>query len=226
MTHYPYYAPENPIEFTADDEIGLNRYLNGLRRADEAIGRLLASLEERGLDRSTLVVVVGDHGEAFGRHKQYGHAGRIFEANVHVPCMLINPVLFPGGREDDRVAGLLDLAPTVLQLLGEPRPESFQGRSLFEPTPGNSVHFFVPNAGKSSHFGYREGNLKLIYEPVQPVVEVYDLAADPEETINVAERHAAFVRRGKQRIAAWVKQQEAYYRGPMEGPGVEKTAAR
>jgi arylsulfatase A-like enzyme len=112
MTHYPYFS--NTAEAYVDDAF-FNRYLNALRRGDEALGYLLRFLEEHDLAASTLVVVVGDHGEAFGRHDQYGHASYIYEENVHVPLLFINPERF-NGEAYDQIGGL------------EPIPELFVGR--------------------------------------------------------------------------------------------------
>src|SRR5206468_11905991 len=62
MTHYPYFAGETETDFGVGEKF--NRYLNGLRHDDRMLGRVLEALEESGQDRSTLVVVTGDHGES------------------------------------------------------------------------------------------------------------------------------------------------------------------
>src|SRR5437870_3804978 len=84
MMHYPYFFSGRQKNVNVKDPV-FNRYLNALEHGDQAIGKVLKVLEERGLAESTLVVVVGDHGEAFGRHKQFTHASKVYEENVHVP---------------------------------------------------------------------------------------------------------------------------------------------
>jgi phosphoglycerol transferase MdoB-like AlkP superfamily enzyme len=83
-THYPYFLAQNEIDFGVPDP-AFNRYLNGLHHSDAEIGRLVEWLAETGQLDETLLVVTGDHGEAFGQHGQFGHALGIYEENVHVP---------------------------------------------------------------------------------------------------------------------------------------------
>jgi phosphoglycerol transferase MdoB-like AlkP superfamily enzyme len=83
-----------PAAFAAD----FTRYITLLRNADAQLARIFSALRERGLADDTLVVVTGDHGEAFGDpHGQRGHAWSVYEEEVHVPLLLWNPRLFPGG---------------------------------------------------------------------------------------------------------------------------------
>jgi arylsulfatase A-like enzyme len=110
------------------------------------VRKLLRQLEERGLLNSTLVVVSGDHGEAFGQG---------------------------------------------------------QGQSLFDSRRLGRVYLFGPYSGL---FGYREGTRKLIHDPIANEDELYDLASDPQETLNIAFRHPEAVQEGRERLAAWVQQ--------------------
>jgi arylsulfatase A-like enzyme len=182
-----------------------NRYLNGVRHTDRALGKLLRHLQERGLAESTLVVVVGDHGQAFGQHGQKLHAGGLYEENVHVPLILINPRLFKG-EENPTVAGLLDVAPTVLDLLGVSPPGDWQGRSLFSRERSPRIYFFTPWA--DFLFGYREGDRKCIFNATANKYEVFDLPTDPKETHNLASRSPELVQQIPQRLAAWVQHQD------------------
>lgn len=72
MTHYPYFPGEAPQAYVEDPEY--NAYLNALRVGDEAFGKLLDWLDAQGIADETLVVVLGDHGEAFGEHGTRVHA--------------------------------------------------------------------------------------------------------------------------------------------------------
>jgi arylsulfatase A-like enzyme len=97
QTHYPYYASGNRKDFHVNNE-SQDKYLNALSSADNALKEIVAGLEKRDLLKSTLIVIVGDHGEAFGRHGQITHAGGIYEENLHIPLILINPLLFEGNH--------------------------------------------------------------------------------------------------------------------------------
>ncbi len=212
-THYPYYHKGPPTDFAPQDEL-LNRYLNALRDGDAALGVILKSLEDSGLLDSTLVVVVGDHGQAFGRHNQWGHGSNIYEENLRVPMVLINPQLFKG-EELRAVAGLVDVAPTVLDLLNHELPGTFQGRSVFAKDRRNEVYFVAP--WSDSLFGCRIGNMKLIFNSTRNMFEVYDLAADPMEERNIAAAQKEFILKAQDQLAAWVQYQAGFYREAFAG---------
>jgi arylsulfatase A-like enzyme len=206
MTHFPYFAAGPEKDFHVPDR-AFNRYLNGLARGDEALGRLLQTLDERGLADSTLVVVLGDHGETFGQHHQRGHGLKIYEENLHIPLLLICPSFFHGERFDT-VGGLIDVAPTALEMLGRTAPAVWQGRSLFREDRTGRIYFYAPFS--ENLFGLRDGNRKLIYSASYDQSQVYDLASDPKELRNLAADSAEFVRVGQQRLAAWAQFQDRF----------------
>jgi arylsulfatase A-like enzyme len=204
QTHYPYFAPGPTTDFGVRDTM-LNRYLNALHQSDRAVGGLMRMLDERRLLDSTLVVVVGDHGEAFRQHGQIVHR-LLYEEDVHIPLLLVNRRLFHG-ETDSVVGGMIDLAPTVLDLLGYPLPERWQGASLFDPGRSGRVYLFGPYSGL---FGYRDGSRKLIYQALNDSTELYDLATDPGERVNLAPHSPEAVREGGERLAAWVQFQNRF----------------
>jgi arylsulfatase A-like enzyme len=114
--HHPYDAPA-PGPFRGNDEMG--RYRNALHYSDAVLGEFLDGLKSRGLFEKTLFVIFGDHGEAFGQHEgNYGHTLFVYDENVHVPYLIVAPGLISEQIRVNRVASLLDTAPTVLDLLG------------------------------------------------------------------------------------------------------------
>src|SRR5205814_1117786 len=172
MTHFPYFVAGDELAYGTQDKY-FNRYLNALRRGDEALGNLLHALEQKNLLDSTLVIVVGDHGEQFVQHGTYGHASAIYDENVRVPLILINGKLFHGEEYRNVVGGMIDVAPTVLDLFKLPLPNTWQGRSLFASDRANRVYFFSP--WSDFLFGMRDGDRKLIFNATGGGSEVYDL---------------------------------------------------
>ena len=87
----------------------LGRYLNVLRQVDQHLAELFRALRDRGLANDTLVVITGDHGEAFSNpHDQRGHGFTAYQEDVNVPLILWNPRLFPrwsATRYDRRARG-------------------------------------------------------------------------------------------------------------------------
>jgi arylsulfatase A-like enzyme len=209
QTHHPY-APTAgiaEIDFFAGralppDDWDLNRYLNTLWQVDRQLGRLFAALEERGLDRDTVVIITGDHGEAFGDpHRTWGHGERVYQEGIRVPLMIWSPALFPQGQRVETIGGHVDLNPTVADLLHVPAPESWEGRSLFASERVPRTYFYA--AQNDYLLGARQGTYKYIYNVTRGREELYDLAHDPDEHTNVADGHRELCRELRQRLAAW-----------------------
>ncbi|MCW3091607.1 MAG: Lipoteichoic acid synthase 2 [Ferruginibacter sp.] len=205
QTHYPYYTTGKPIDFHSNNE-SLERYLNGLHDADKALRQLVEGLKARDLLNSTLIVVFGDHGEAFGRHGQNGHADGAYEENLHIPLILINPLLFNGGHNTE-VAGMSDIAPTIFSILNKPIPNQWQGEDLFSIHRRNKVYFFSPFCWR---FGCREGDYKLIYDANANLSYLYDLKTDPYESHNIADKNPKYVEELKKHLNTWIQYQVQY----------------
>jgi lipoteichoic acid synthase len=184
------------------DDYDLARYLNSMAEVDGQLGRLFEGLRRRGLEDETMVVVTGDHGEAFGDpHPTWGHGFRLYDEGVRVPLMIWSPALFAQGRRDATVGGHVDVAPTVLDVLGVEAPAEWEGRSLFARARPPRVYFYAAN----DHYllGVREGDLKYVYNATRGRDELFDLVRDPDERHNLAAAHPEVCRRLRQRLAAW-----------------------
>ena len=192
----------------------LGKYLNVIRDVDAQIARLLATLRELGLADDTLVVVTGDHGEAFGDpHDQQGHGFTVFEEEVHVPLVLWNPRLFPEGRRSGAVGGHVDLNATIADVLGVPVPDEWQGHSLFVEGRPNRT-FFVSSVDGYS-LGMREDQWKYFFDAKSGKGSLFDLEADPLEKRDLFALEADRVKRMRQRLSAWIAFEEAFLQAPL-----------
>ena len=214
-THHPYYAGagHRPIDFFAagpprsPDERDLDKYLNAMHELDAQLGRLFDALRKRGLADDTLIIITGDHGEAFGwPRKHYGHVGRIHEEDVHIPLIIWSPSLFRDEPRRNTVGAQVDLNPTIMDLLGLPADPGWQGRSLFAPTRANRAYVF--GCSGLYYLGMRQGNWKYIHDATHGREELYDLSADPMELKNLTAENPALCRELRGRVAAWVGAQQ------------------
>jgi arylsulfatase A-like enzyme len=172
-----------------------------LHYADQALGSLLDGLHQRGLTDGTLIVVVGDHGQAFGQHEgNYGHTLFLYEENVHVPLVFAAPGAIRGPLRIGRIASHIDLAPSILDLLGLPAPPGYQGVSLLRGPPGMALFFTDYSLG---FVGLRDGRWKFIYQLEDGRSKLFDLADDPGETMNLAEQQPERVAVYREHLLRW-----------------------
>ncbi len=190
--HWPYEAPEpwasrvsGYSEASYDAEVLFT---------DSLVGRLLDWLDESALADDTLLVLIGDHGESLGRHREGAHGFFIYDASMQVPFLLRAPYrqIGRGLRVPAQVRGI-DLMPTVLSLVGVPVPEPVQGVSLAPLADGSESDLGLWAYSESlyprNHYGWsplrslRNGLLHFISAPRPELFEVLD---DPGEARNLA----------------------------------------
>ena len=187
VAHHPYALPATfeQRDYGVDDET-LNDYLNAVRYTDDVVRRLFEGFEARGLIDSTLFIIIGDHGQAFGEHKQRMHPDVIWDEALHVPALLYNPVLFPERRWIPGARQQIDLLPTVADALGY-RLEGgrYPGLSMLRPVPPGRTLYF---SGWDSHvvLAFRQDALKFICRYRECAMQVFDTWNDPLEARNIA----------------------------------------
>jgi glucan phosphoethanolaminetransferase (alkaline phosphatase superfamily) len=201
--HHPYDTP-TVGPFPEGQIIG--RYRNALNYIDKILGELIQGLRDRDLLRHTLIVILGDHGEAFAQHPgNIGHSFFIFEENVHVPYVIALPGLTRKTVWLRRVLSIVDTAPTVLDLLGMPRPAAYQGRSQLEPE--HSMALFCTDYSQGL-IGLRDNRWKFIHNLDTKRSELFDLESDPEELRNLASQHPVRVRGYRAHLLRWSENQK------------------
>lgn len=183
--HWPYTPP-----FPYSSRFRDRPYDGELAYADSQFGRFLAALREDPMWDRTAVIVAGDHGEGLYEHDERFHATLVYEATQHVPLIVRSPGV-RAGRVSEPV-GLVDLMPTVLDLVGVEAPPNLRGVSLAPALRGEQPErrdlYFESHAGSLSYgwaqlSGLRYGRWKLI-DSSDP--ELFDLEEDPAELRNLA----------------------------------------
>ena len=204
--HYPY---EPPDPYRSDPRLA-DPYDGEIAVMDHYVGESLRLLEKKGLADSTLVILAGDHGEAFGEHGETdGHTIFAYEENIRVPLIFWSARGLPKGARIGGRASLIDIFPTVLDYLKIKTPAFVQGRSLLPLLGGRraaerdlyfETDYFSDIFGCAPVRGVLSGPLKFIELP-RP--ELYDLSADAGEKNNLAgdTRRAARVEESREALA-------------------------
>ncbi|HET7291943.1 MAG TPA: sulfatase-like hydrolase/transferase [Vicinamibacteria bacterium] len=188
------YDPHTPYAAPPEQAARFPRTLQGaydaeIAEADTQLGRLLDALESDGRLGSTLVAVLGDHGEMLGEHGEQTHSFFVYEAAVRIPLVLSGPGV-PARVVKDQVR-IVDVMPTALELLKVEAPAAVQGSSLMPLARG--VRLGLKAVAESwyprFHYGWSElvtiqdERFKLIRAP-RP--ELYDVQRDPGERDDLA----------------------------------------
>lgn len=176
--HHPYETPgEGPRPF--GERTDEDRYRSDLYRGDLALGALVEGLKQRGVWEDTLLVVHGDHGEAFFQHEgNFAHTLHPYDENLHVPLVVVAPGVVGRETRAKQLVSLLDIAPTIADLTGAPIDPRWQGRSALDPSP-RVVRAFTDQAGE--RLAVRTGRFKLVVDRDRDRASLFDLATDPDE---------------------------------------------
>lgn len=184
-------APVEPLSH-------LSPYDARIAYADDLVGQLVAFLKKRGLYNGGILVLTSDHGEGLGDHGEQGHGLFLYEEAVRTPLIVKLPRRDGGGRHSTALVQHIDIAPTILDLMGAPSPSGLGGRSLRRlldsPTatlPDRQI--YAESLAPRYRFGWSEvasladGRYRYV-SSARP--ELYDLAQDPKERANLAEGDA------------------------------------
>ena len=203
--HHPYATPA-PGPFAATAEI--DQYRNALHYGDVSLGALIEGIRARGLEKKTIWIIYGDHGEAFHQHEgNYGHTFFLYEENVHVPLVIAAPGVMEGQERVHKVVSLVDVAPTILDLTGIPRPKSYQGRTMLGSTPQMALFFTDYSLGL---LGLRDERWKFIYEIGSGRTELFDMDRDPGEMVNLAAEREPRASWYGTVVRSWPEAQKSY----------------
>jgi arylsulfatase A-like enzyme len=176
-------------------------YAASIAYLDYQIGRLLDSLEARGLLRNTLVIVTSDHGEQFGEHGMFVHGNSLYRPLLHVPLIMSLPEVVPESTVVNAPLNLRDLATTVIDLTGSEGEEDFDGATLrryWDSTlaaADEPMLFEVITTGKPT--GTVEELRSVIWGQLEYIrhengrEEFYDLSADPMEEHDLVKARTA-----------------------------------
>jgi arylsulfatase A-like enzyme/Flp pilus assembly protein TadD len=178
--HAPY-EPEEPFKSKF-----ANAYDGEIATADSIVGEFLRDLKQRGIYDQAIIVMLSDHGEGLNQHGEPEHGIFVYREDIHVPLIVKLPGSAMAGNTISAPVGLVDVFPTIAQLLGFPAPPRLDGRSLFESrTAARSI--YSESLYPRIHLGWSElrslanAQKHLIQAPTP---ELYNIERDPRERTN------------------------------------------
>ncbi len=180
----------------------IDLYDAGIRQFDDQLNVLFSLFQQQNLMEKTIFIITADHGEEFFDHGGVLHGRTLYQELIHVPLIIRGPKIPRAKRIKDAVS-LIDVTPTVLSLLGTKSFPGFEGYdlcSLWQRSSAKPPERFIfaeadcDNIKANIKRSVRSQRYKLHYDLLSQQCELYDLANDPQEHINIATEHPNMVK--------------------------------
>jgi glucan phosphoethanolaminetransferase (alkaline phosphatase superfamily) len=182
VTHDPYEVPE---WYATPAKEPVERYRQTISYTDKFLSTLDTELLRLNLLDNTILCVVGDHGEAFGEHGLLGHERIAFDEVLRIPFCLRAPSLVKSATRVTKPVSSVDLAPTLLTLLGfDTNSVGFDGTNALGYIPDDRQVYFSGWMQLSSA-GFVKADRKFVYNPMDKMVYLYSLSNDPFELVRI-----------------------------------------
>ncbi|MFC7231478.1 sulfatase-like hydrolase/transferase [Saliphagus sp. GCM10025308] len=199
--------PETLLEEDVDDLLTL--YDGEVRFVDEQIGHIIEHLRNIGIYEETLLVITADHGEAFGEHDRFGHHPNLYDELLRVPLV----IRVPGtdSRDVEQQVSLVDLGPTIYDIVDIPIPDNVQGTSFAPLLRGDTMDEPVAlvTAKGGDRLACRTSHWKCFWRRDDETVELFDLRSDREEVMDVSTDNPEHVSRFKEIMEEYITEAEA-----------------
>jgi arylsulfatase A-like enzyme len=212
------------LEGVTDIKYPCNLYDSAVSYMDAALVEVYSRLDKLGLLDDTLLVICSDHGEELDEHELWFDHRGLYDTNLWVPLVFHCPAKLPRGKRIQGTVTLIDVAPTILEILGlgeVARREAMEGRNLVPYINGKKLAafpepLFLTESTWMRRKGVRTAEWKLIVEwggtPEhfhRPPVELYDLKNDPGEYHNLAQQRPDVVAMLRSQLEEWIKRRSA-----------------
>ncbi|MBI1902406.1 MAG: LTA synthase family protein [Planctomycetia bacterium] len=185
--HHPWQTPPGyrPVETGVDPAHEYSRFLETFSYSDHCLGLFMDLLEERGLAKKTIVLVLADTGAPMGEHHgNFMQVNYLYEENVRIPFLILAPGRIARPVVVGDVGSQVDLLPTVMDLFSMQGLNHAVGTSLVRRVEGRTAHFNSPFA--MQYLGLRRGNWKYVLNLSSGAPSLFDLSADPGESRDLA----------------------------------------
>lgn len=170
---------------TAARQMAVDLYDGEIAYSDLQLGRLLDALHELGLYDNTLIIVLSDHGEEFWEHGGTDHGQTLYEEQLRVPLVVKMPGAEFAGERRDALVEMIDIAPTILDIVGAAPESRFQGRSLLDyirtDDIADRVGYAMLTLNRADVRTAKSTESKYIRDIARGAEAWFDLVADPGE---------------------------------------------
>jgi len=236
-TGYPDYMKDKVKEFQSDPrhlKHLVAHYDAALAQADKRVGEFIKQLAKLGLDKNTVLIISADHGEMLGEKGLMNHTQGLYEPVVHVPLMIKDPEKpEEAGRRVKQLVQRIDLMPTMLDMAGVPYDNlGLQGKSLVPLMENPQAPWREYGFARSKRNLARLTDLELDERVVRDACwklhhylykdgyELYNICADPLETMDVAKTHPEEVNRLSFQLIKNMEHSRPHQPGPPTGMSV------
>ena len=196
------------------------QYDANIRVTDRAIGAILDEIAELGMEDGSLFVLTADHGEELNEHGvPFEHGPVPYNSSAHVPFVIVGEPWAAAGRRVEQPVEMIGLFPTLVDLLGEPTPEGFEGRSWAPLLTGEApadddpapVAFADAGAYQRHLRSIQDQEWQLVLRPPnqqreKPLLELYHLPSDPLQLRDVAAEFPEVKERLGRRLSNWIRE--------------------
>ncbi len=203
--HHPYAAHQ--IFSDAPDREDIGSYDRLVAYNLKLVAELYEWMKAQGIAEKTLLLVLGDHGEAFGEHAgNFGHAAFIHEENLHIPLILLHPHRLGLPAHIAQLGSQVDLRSTITEILGIHDDAPKDGMSLLHEDPERLIAHFTE--GGMSHFGVRDTQFSYIYTPGNDTEQLYNWRRDPHTSHDLAPQQHELAAYYRTRLRRWEVQHQ------------------
>ena len=234
---YSWHGVDHMYHGAMDFDTFYRAYAETLLALDESVGRVLDYVDANGLAASTLVLYMSDNGFMLGEHGLIDKR-QAYEESIRIPMLAYAPGFVPAGAKLTGMVRNIDIAPTVLELAGVPKPDAMDGRSVLSVLRGEASaseeellyeyywEYAFPHT--PTVFALRDGRYKYIYyHGVWDTNELYDLETDPAERFNLIDLPAYREQVARLRDRMWDRlEQTGGMLIPLKRAGVWQAAER
>jgi len=219
------YGPERIRWREIDRQAIVDLYDGDVSLVDAAVGEIWQKLNDLGLKEETILIISADHGEEFWEHGGMGHGRTLYREVIRIPLIIVSPEIEP--KRIRQSVSLLDIFPTIVDLVGERLPKEAQGRSLkplLEDQFLSDKEIISEGTGRGTERrAIIWGDYKLIHDFFTNEDQLFNIKTDLSDEINLAMTKPAMVRELREKLLAITAQskenrQEIFQKPEPPGP--------